>query len=665
MSVCNLLRSLIKQICIGESVLPAAVLNMGATYKASGHQPNTKVLVSTLHSAIDSLRKKTYLVIDALDEVPEAKRHELLSVIKLLRGSEHSDVHILLTSRRELDIERALTSIATSNIATESSQVDDDIKMYIRARLAEDSRLCRLPKSVKEAIEVRLGSRAHGMFRWAVCQLDTLRACNKVSAIKKSLEELPDTLDATYARILRAIEPADTSEAYRILQWLAFAERPLSLEEVAEAAVTNDNGSVVDPEDRLFDPYDITNTEEELPPSMPSMPLWDYAAEFWFRHLRWFRICTGTTEPFNPLVAELFMGSALVFRNWVSTYNVDTRRSSSASPVLRPLYYAAFLGLSDAVRMLLDSGVNVDAYGGKFGTALIAAASQGHEDVVEILLEYKASVDARGASVFSTALQASCYYGFLQVTKILLDNGAQPDRKREKDDTALELACEGGHKAIVELLIERGSDVNLLAGGYGYPLSAASERGYPEIVSLLLRNGAKVNNKGGIYCTALQAAASAGSEDIVRLLLASGADVNVQGGMFDDALRAAALRRHPVVMELLYVHGASVKPLTQTLLDSRDIYLFVQEHEDLTRRYGNLNDYNLSELARALQSANDDPSTQLLLMLTMLAVERLAHIRSHELRLLGPTAKRQPNLVLVRKLLKYGTDEAKQSALWS
>jgi hypothetical protein len=39
-------------------------------------------------------------------------------------------------------------------------------------------------------------------FRWAVCQLDTLRACKKVSAVRKALAQLPKTLDETYARIL-------------------------------------------------------------------------------------------------------------------------------------------------------------------------------------------------------------------------------------------------------------------------------------------------------------------------------------------------------------------------------------------------------------------------------------------------------------------------------
>lgn len=163
LNVSNMLRSLIKQLCFGETILPDAVQEMCAKYRASGHQPTTKILLTTLHSAIDSIRKKTFLVLDALDEYPESRRQELLAAIRLLRDSEHGDIHVLVTSRREYDIEHMLNPITTQEVSIEGLVVDDDIRTHVRASLTEDARLCRLSPSMKETIEVRLVQSAQGM----------------------------------------------------------------------------------------------------------------------------------------------------------------------------------------------------------------------------------------------------------------------------------------------------------------------------------------------------------------------------------------------------------------------------------------------------------------------------------------------------------------------
>lgn len=158
-----MLRSLIKQLCIGEKDLPIPVQEMCAKYRASGHQPTIKALLMTLHSAIDSIRKKTFLILDALDEYPEAKRHELLSAVKLLSNSEHGDIHVLVTSRKEFDIEHALSAITTQEVSIQGPVIDDDIRKHVRATLLEDARLKRLTPSIKDTIETRLVSQAHGM----------------------------------------------------------------------------------------------------------------------------------------------------------------------------------------------------------------------------------------------------------------------------------------------------------------------------------------------------------------------------------------------------------------------------------------------------------------------------------------------------------------------
>src|SRR6266849_11082820 len=70
-------------------------------------------------------------------------------------------------------------------------------------------------------------------FRWAFCQLETLRHC-LAPRVRHMLEELPKTLDETYERILRDIHEANRDHAHRLLQCLTVATRPLRVAELAE-----------------------------------------------------------------------------------------------------------------------------------------------------------------------------------------------------------------------------------------------------------------------------------------------------------------------------------------------------------------------------------------------------------------------------------------------
>jgi hypothetical protein len=70
-------------------------------------------------------------------------------------------------------------------------------------------------------------------FRWTVCQIEAIRRCLAPS-LRHILEELPETLDETYERILRGIPKANQVHTHRLLQCLTVATRPLRVEELAE-----------------------------------------------------------------------------------------------------------------------------------------------------------------------------------------------------------------------------------------------------------------------------------------------------------------------------------------------------------------------------------------------------------------------------------------------
>jgi hypothetical protein len=89
------------------------------------------------------------------------------------------------------------------------------------------------------------------------CQLNVLRKCFTVPAIRKALQELPATLEETYDRILNSIPKQYCREARIVMQLLAISYRPMTLSEVSEAVIVDYKNCEFDPENRLRDPHDL------------------------------------------------------------------------------------------------------------------------------------------------------------------------------------------------------------------------------------------------------------------------------------------------------------------------------------------------------------------------------------------------------------------------
>ncbi|KAF8264058.1 hypothetical protein EI94DRAFT_529388 [Lactarius quietus] len=96
----------------------------------------------------------------------------------------------------------------------------------------------RWRKEDKEDVIETLSERADGMFRWVFCQLEMLRNCLPQN-VRRALRELPSTLDETYERMLWDILKANPDQAYRLLQCLTVAVRPLRVNELAEVLALN------------------------------------------------------------------------------------------------------------------------------------------------------------------------------------------------------------------------------------------------------------------------------------------------------------------------------------------------------------------------------------------------------------------------------------------
>ncbi|KAK4074090.1 hypothetical protein Trihar35433_3564 [Trichoderma harzianum] len=132
--------------------------------------------------------------------------------------------------------------------------------------------------------------------------------------------------------------------------------------------------------------------------------------------------------------------------------------------------------IAEAIGFLVEeTGDDINATGGFYGSALQAAASKGYEYIVGLLLTNGAKVNAKGGRC-GTALQAASYHGHISVVYQLLRNGAEVNQMGGLYGTALQAAAFNGHADVVELLLEHKAEVNLKGGKYNTALDAAKQR---------------------------------------------------------------------------------------------------------------------------------------------------------------------------------------------
>ncbi|KAJ7729982.1 ankyrin repeat-containing domain protein [Mycena metata] len=228
---------------------------------------------------------------------------------------------------------------------------------------------------------------------------------------------------------------------------------------------------------------------------------------------------------------------------------------NTANPNIPALHSAAMWGSVDDVRLLLQSGVDPNMYGGRLGTALQAAAVGGSLEVVTLLLQNGADLKIPGGH-YGTVLQAAAVGGNFKLLTLLLENGADPNVAGGHYGTALQAAAVRGSLAAVRLLLGKGVNPNIPGGHYETALQAAAVSGKVEVLRLLLQNGADPNIRGGAYGSALQAATVGGNLTAVRLLLENGANPNVPAQGCTSVLHDAVQRSNIELIHLLLRHGA-------------------------------------------------------------------------------------------------------------
>lgn len=159
----NCLRTILRQFLLQRPTVPDGVRDVYLKYKY-GHPP-LAAWKTALGSVIQEMTP-TFIIIDALDECPShgGERAKLLELLQSLAASQSANLHILVTSRRESDIEEKLTgSVTLPPLSIQGEDTDIDIGTHVKAQLASDSTMSKWPGPIKLEIEETLTTKAKGM----------------------------------------------------------------------------------------------------------------------------------------------------------------------------------------------------------------------------------------------------------------------------------------------------------------------------------------------------------------------------------------------------------------------------------------------------------------------------------------------------------------------
>lgn len=361
----------------------------------------------------------------------------------------------------------------------------------------------------------------------------------------------------------------------RTLQFIIFAARPMTIKEIAEAVVIEDNSTSIDPDDRFYIPeHLVKNVRSLLTITGGYLGLSHYTVQEYLQSPRisknptsYFAMTQSNADEeisrkcltylayddFNvgPCKYDDEIDSRLVdypfleyaASSWFIHAREEEAQQSVASlfhkiwtTVESPKYLSWYQVFGQFDNKTRACTIGHEYYGLTLADPPIVyyPALWGLHVLLEHLLIHGAGVNIRGG-YYGQSLQAAAISQNHQCFNLLLVHGADVHAQGGHFGNALQASASVGCKDMVEALVKRNCRVDTEGGVYGNALYAASRYGHTDIICVLLEAGADVNSRGGPLGYPLQAAASNGHELACKILIDNGALVNAQEGVYGNA----------------------------------------------------------------------------------------------------------------------------------
>jgi ankyrin repeat protein len=412
------------------------------------------------------------------------------------------------------------------------------------------------------------------------------------SSIRRVLEELPESLDETYERILREIRKLNQGHARRLLHCLAAAVRPLRVEEIAEVLAIDFNTEGIpklNPDWRREDP------EEAVMSACSSLVIIvkvgdSRVVRFSHSSVKAFLTSNRLAEPIrdvsnyhiqreaaHTILAQACLGVLLRLDDRVDRDNIKgfpLARYAAQCWAVHARVENASSHIKDGMECLFDEdkphfatwlwiyNEDMESHSmsnicskGPGAVPIYYATRFGFHDLAEhLIIKQPEHVNARGEGEV-TPMHAAASGGHVNILQLLQEHGADTRSRNKYGETPLHGASWNGKLDAGQCLIDLGADINAQNEDDWTPLFHAVFHGHTEFARMLLKRGALIDARSVFGSTALHAAVRGGDVQTVRLLLEHGADVNARDSRGWTPYRSKSTLRQEMV-ELLAEYGA-------------------------------------------------------------------------------------------------------------
>ena len=399
------------------------------------------------------------------------------------------------------------------------------------------------------------------------CQLEVLRYCFP-SSVRHILEELPESLDGTYERILREIKRPNQGHAHRLLQCLVAAVRPLQVKELAEVLAVDFHAEGIS---KLNPGWRWEDKEEAVMSACSSLVMIvkdgnSRVVQFSHFSVKEFLTTNRLADPVrdvtryhirleaaHTILAQACLGVLLQLDDWVdrdSIKNYPLARYAAQYWPTHARFENTLSRIKDGMECLFDAKrphfatwlwiYNDDREGESMTTKfpwkpaavpLYYAARLGFRDLAEHLIaEHPEHVSAQGGHD-ETPMHAAAAAGHADILSILHEHGADLDGPLINGRSPLYWAFVHDKLEAGKRLLDLGADINARrVGTSGWTLLfEAAYFGKVEFTRMLLEHGASVDARTSLGETPLHGAVKdLPITQTARLLLEHGADVDAR-----------------------------------------------------------------------------------------------------------------------------------------
>ena len=238
----QVLKAIAAQLLRSHRRLAPYVLGGFANHGFTPSVPKLRQLLSNMPC------RSTRIIIDGLDEIDTTEHKKIIKELESLVKLREPSCKILVSSREGGDITKLLKSKPVISLSDHQLEVQEAIRIYVESEL--QGLKDRFQGSTVDIVSQRLISEAGGMFLWARLMISTLDDAHSFEELEDTMAKLPKGLDGAYAKIIgnfkARLSDVNMNKATRILEWIAFARRPLRTHELLDGITLHAGNQVLD-----------------------------------------------------------------------------------------------------------------------------------------------------------------------------------------------------------------------------------------------------------------------------------------------------------------------------------------------------------------------------------------------------------------------------------